>query len=143
LQERICDCTNFWEYQGPCTHAIAAARSQSDDPLALFSNRYTTDYLRRTYSYPVLPISINNLESSLIKPPIIRKQAGRPRKKRFRKRHWHRKQKQCSNGLNWGHSKRTCRGQPVSSGRCERARDWLAEREDMEEEAREEEEDLE
>jgi hypothetical protein len=28
--------------------------------------------------------------------------------------------------LNWGHSKRTCRGQPVSSGRRERARDWLA-----------------
>jgi hypothetical protein len=28
--------------------------------------------------------------------------------------------------LDWGYSKRTCRGQPVSSGRRERARDWLA-----------------
>ena len=30
--------------------------------------------------------------------------------------------------MNWGYLKCTCRGQLVSSGRRERARDWLAER---------------
>jgi hypothetical protein len=33
----------------------------------------------------------------------------------------------CGNCLDWGHNKRSCRSQPVSNGRRERARDWLAE----------------
>jgi hypothetical protein len=33
----------------------------------------------------------------------------------------------CSSCLDWGHNKRSCRGQPVSSGRRESARDWLDE----------------
>jgi hypothetical protein len=126
LAERLCDCRDFYEYQGPCTHAIAAIQRQGDDPLAFFLNQYTTDYFRRTYSYPIIPISINDLATSEVNPPTIRKQAGRPRTKRIRKGQWSRKQKQCSNCLDWGHSKRTCRGQPASSGRRERARDWLA-----------------
>jgi hypothetical protein len=40
---------------------------------------------------------------------------------------WQRTQTRCSNCLDWGHNKRSCRGQPVSNGRIERARDWLAE----------------
>jgi hypothetical protein len=44
LAERLCDCKDFYEYQGPCTHAIAAIQRQGDDPLAFFLNRYTTDY---------------------------------------------------------------------------------------------------
>jgi hypothetical protein len=125
LVDRVCDCEDFYEYQGPCTHAIAACMHQGDDPLALFINQYTTDYFRRTYSHPLIPISINGLQSDpAILPPLIRKQPGRPRTKRYRKGQWKRKQKQCSNCLDWGHSRRTCRRQPVSSGRKERARDW-------------------
>jgi hypothetical protein len=41
---------------------------------------------------------------------------------------WARKQRQCGNCLDWGHSRRSCRRQPVSSGRKERACDWHAER---------------
>jgi hypothetical protein len=133
LVDRICDCKDFYEYQGPCTHAIAASKYQDDDPLALFLSQYTTDYFRHTYSHPIIPISINDLQSdSLMLPPLIRKQPGRPRTKRYRKGQWTRKQKQCGNCLDWGHSRRTCRGQPVSSGRRERARDWLAEADDIE-----------
>ena len=132
LSERLCDCKDFYEYQGPCTHAIAAIQRQGDDPLTFFLNQYTTDYFRRTYSHPIIPMSIHDLAISEVKPPTIRKQAGRPRTTRLRKGQWSRKQKQCSNCLNWGHSKRTCRGQPVSSGRRERARDWLAEADDIE-----------
>ena len=62
-----------------------------------------------------------------IKPPIIRKQAGCPCIKRIRKGAWKRRQTQCSNCLNWGHNQRTCRGQPVSSGRKEHVYDWLGE----------------
>ena len=64
LVDRVCDCEDFYEYQGPCTHAIAACMHQGDDPLALFINQYTTDYFRRTYSHPLIPISINGLQYS-------------------------------------------------------------------------------
>lgn len=132
LANELCDCKDFYEYQGPCTHAIAASRHQGGDPLALFYNRYTTQYFRRTYSHPVIPVSINDLRSdSLILPPLIRKLPGRPRTKRYRKGQWSRKQKQCGNCLDWGHSRRTCRRQPVPSGRKERSRDWLAETVDI------------
>jgi hypothetical protein len=63
LVDRLCDCKDFYEYQGPCTHAIAAMRRQGNDPLALFLNQYTTDYFRRTYSHPAVPVSINDLQS--------------------------------------------------------------------------------
>jgi hypothetical protein len=126
LANELCDCKDFYEYQGPCTHAIAASRHQGGDPLALFNNRYTTQYFRRTYSHPVIPVSINDLQTDpSILPPLIRKQPGRPHTKRYRKGQWSKKQKQCSNCLDWGHYRRTCRRQPVSSGRKERAHDWL------------------
>jgi hypothetical protein len=41
LTDELCDCKDFYEYQGPCTHAIATSRYQGSDPLALFNNRYT------------------------------------------------------------------------------------------------------
>jgi hypothetical protein len=104
LVDKLCDCKDFYEYQGPCTHAIAAMRRQGNDPLTLFLNRYTTDYFRRTYSHAVVPVSINDLQSdSSVLPPLTRKQAGRPRTKRYRKGQWARKQRQCGNCLDWGH----------------------------------------
>ena len=130
LANKLCDCKDFYEYQGPCTHAIAASRHQGNDPLALFYNRYTTQCFRRTYSHPIIPVSINGLQSdSSILPPLIRKQPGRPRTKRYRKGQWSKKQKQCGNCLDWGHSRRTCRRQPVPNARKERACNWLAEAE--------------
>jgi hypothetical protein len=62
-----------------------------------------------------------------IQPPIIKKQVGRPRTKRIRKGSWNRKQTRCSTCIDWGHNKKDCRNQPVSSGRRQRARDWLGE----------------
>ena len=89
---------------------------------------HLTRVYRKTYSHPLPPISIEDLAvDNNIKPPILRKQAGRPRTKRIRKGAWERKQTRCSNCLDWGHNKRSCRGQPVSSGRRESARDWLDE----------------
>jgi len=63
----------------------------------------------------------------IIQPPILKKQAGRPKTKRIRKGAWKRKQTRCSTCLDWGHNKGTCRNQPISSGRRERAREWLEE----------------
>ena len=124
----FCDCGCFYEYQSPCAHGIAAAMYRAEDPLSFFYDAYSTGVYRKTYSHPLPPISIEDLAvDNNIKPPVLRKQAGRPRTKRIRKGAWERKQTRCSNCLGWGHNKRSCRGQPVSSGRRERARDWLDE----------------
>lgn len=128
LADKECDCKSFYEYQSPCTHGIAAAKYQAEDPLSFFFKAYSTRAYRKTYSHPLPPISVEDLlVDDSIKPPTLRKQAGRPRTKRIRKGEWQRKQTRCSNCLDWGHNKRSCRGQPVSNGRRERARDWLAE----------------
>lgn len=47
--------------------------------------------------------------------------------KRIRKGAWKKTQTRCSCCLECGHNKRGYRGQPVPSGRRERARDWLHE----------------
>jgi hypothetical protein len=79
-------------------------------------------------SHPLIPISLYELVSdTTIQPPILKKQAGRPRTKRIRKGTWKKKQIWASSCLAWGHNKRGCSGQPVLGRRKERARDWLHE----------------
>ena len=36
LTETKCSCKHFYEYQSPCSHAIAAARHEELDPISLF-----------------------------------------------------------------------------------------------------------
>ena len=98
------------------------------DPITFFDNYYSTRAYQKTYCWPLIPISIENLvPDQSIKPPIIQKQAGRPKTKPIRKEVWHRKQTCCGNCLDWGHNRRRCTGQPALSGRRERARDSLEE----------------
>jgi hypothetical protein len=86
LKEKTCECTNFQEYQSPCTHAIAACRHTSIDPFKKFGKYHTLKVYRHTYSWFLRPVSIQDLESDPnIHPPIVRKQRGRPRTKRIRK----------------------------------------------------------
>jgi hypothetical protein len=141
-----CECLDFQEYQAPCSHAIAAARFFGKDPIQLFAVQYQVDRYINTFSRPFAPVSVNDLAShDQLQPPILKKQAGRPRTKRIRKGTWSRKQTRCSNCLDWGHNKRRCTNQPVSNGRRQRARDWLAHvdnREEQEQEAVDDEEEL-
>lgn len=128
LTDHKCDCEDFYEYQSPCSHAIAVARYFQIDPISLFDTSYFVKAYRKTYSRLLLPISIENITpDKSIKPPIIKKQAGRPKTKRIRKGSWEKRQTRCGNCLNWGHNKRRCTNQPVSSGRKERAYHWLEE----------------
>jgi hypothetical protein len=141
LNQKYCDCTDFNEYQSPCSHAIAAAKFLRIDSIELFDQYFTTQTYESTYRHTVLPVSIENLpRDDSIKPPILRKAAGRPRTKRVRKGQWSRKQTRCGNCLEWGHNRRRCTNQPVSNGRRERAYEWL-QSESEDEDSREEEED--
>ena len=83
LEETKCDCGDFYEYQSPCSHAICAARYEAKDPIALFYHVYATAQLRASYSHPLVPISLYELvPDTTIQPPILKKQASRPRTKR-------------------------------------------------------------
>ena len=98
------------------------------DPISLFFDQYTIQALRQTYSHPLIPILLEELAiNPTIQPLILKKQAGRPKTKRIRKGAWKRKQTRCSTCLDWGHNKGSCWNQPVSSGRRQRAREWLGE----------------
>jgi hypothetical protein len=91
--DKTYECGNFQSYHAPCTHAIAAAREFCEDPAKLFATAYHSRWYEATYSKPLFPISIENLErDETIKPPVYRKQAGRPKTKRIRKGNWQRKQ---------------------------------------------------
>jgi hypothetical protein len=83
---------------------------------------------QKAYFKPLIPISIENLVSDQnIKPPIIQKQACRPKTERIKKRVWQRKQTRRGNFFDWGYNRGRCTGLPASDGRSERARDRLEE----------------
>jgi hypothetical protein len=86
LEERCCSYNNFFQYRGPCTHAIAACRYEAEDPFDHFDSVYYIRKFRETYKVPITPISIENLSiEEGIQPPEIVKKRGRPRTKRIRK----------------------------------------------------------
>ena len=95
----------FYKYQSPYAHGIAAEKYQAEDPLNFFYDTYSTRAsraYRKTCSHPFPPISIEDLVvDHNIKPPILRKQAGRPRTKRIRKEAWERMQTRCRTALIW------------------------------------------
>jgi hypothetical protein len=85
---------------------------------------YKVRVYRDTYSVFLEPFSIEDLSSSEhIHPPIVRRQRGRPKTKRYRKGDYQRRHKKCGTCSEKGHDKRTCRNQPVANGQRQRARD--------------------
>jgi predicted nucleic acid-binding Zn finger protein len=127
LEEKYCSCYNFFQYRGPCTHAIAACCYKAEDPFDYFDSVYYVRKFRETYKVPITPISIENLSvEEGMQPPKIVKKRGRPQTKRIRKNSWKRKQQKYSNCFGLGHNKRRCTNQPGrKNGRGERARDWV------------------
>jgi hypothetical protein len=126
LKENSCSCNNFFQYRGPCSHAIAACRYQIEDPFDYFDTVYFVRKFRKTYEVPMTPVSTENLVPSMdLNPPKLIRKRGRPQKKRIRKSSWNKKEVKCGNCFGFGHNKRSCTNQPGrKNGRGERARDW-------------------
>jgi hypothetical protein len=127
LEERTCGCTRFDEYNSPCSHGIAAIRFVKKNPFDYFDNCYFLQTYRKTYSMAIPPISIQGLKSDeRTLPPIVHKKRGRPPTKRIRKSQlWRNKKAPRSCGIcgERGHDRRKCYGQPLASGKQQRARD--------------------
>jgi hypothetical protein len=62
LKERSCSYNNFFQYQGPCAHAIAACQYKAEDPFNHFDSTYKVRKFRRTHEVLITPISIENLD---------------------------------------------------------------------------------
>ena len=126
LSEMTCTCHNFYEYSGPCAHAITACRFKAADPYTYFHFAYSVRSYRKTYYTPMKPISIEDLASDPdLHPPKLCKLRGRPKTKRVKKTAWNRQVRKCGNCRQPGHNTKRCTNLPVAkNGREERASDW-------------------
>jgi len=80
FQARTCTCTNFYEYSGPCAHAITACRFETEDPYLYFHWAYRLRSYRKTYQNPMKRISIEGLPSDPdVHPPKLGKLRGNQR----------------------------------------------------------------
>jgi hypothetical protein len=130
LDIRVCQCTQFDEYNSPCAHGIAALRFVKKNPYDYFDKSYTLRSYRNTYAKAIPPVSIEDLVSdNRTLPPIVQKKRGRPAVKRIRKSQLWRTRKSkrhCAVCGSQEHDKRNCNGQPLRSGKAQRARDRAA-----------------
>ncbi|CAI7798802.1 unnamed protein product [Closterium sp. NIES-53] len=86
LAAKTCDCTNWDQYQFPCSHAVAFAVKRKLDPHTLVSYFYTTKNWAETYSSTVRGSYVDRiiLEKRLPPPgvcdapPFRRTAVGRP-----------------------------------------------------------------
>ena len=61
MLENECECGDFYHYQSPYSHAIAVARYLEIDPLSLFDTSCSVRVYDKTYSRPLIPVSIQDL----------------------------------------------------------------------------------
>ncbi|KAL7179081.1 hypothetical protein ACSBR1_042455 [Camellia fascicularis] len=102
IGRQTCSC-HEWQLNGfPCCHAVHALRS--------------SDCFRESYKESVYPVpsserfDFDGASSSIIKPPITKKQPGRNKKKRIPSRGENVKQIKCGRCLKYGnHNKKTCK----------------------------------
>jgi hypothetical protein len=101
----------FQEFLIPCCYAIAICLSQAEDPYDYIDDWYSLEYYRLTYSRHITPIREKDLvgEWSESKAPILAKQQGRPKKKRFRQGEGSKKLIFCGHCEQKGHNRRSCR----------------------------------
>ncbi|XP_028070034.1 uncharacterized protein LOC114272512 [Camellia sinensis] len=106
-----------WQLNGfPCCHAVHALRSSGRDVYGFIDPFFHVDCFRESYKESVYPVpsserfDFDGASSSVIKPPITKKQPGRNKKKRIPSRGENVKQIKCGRCLKYGnHNKKTCK----------------------------------
>ena len=110
-------CLEFWDLLFPCIHVLTACRFEQIDPYLFVHKAYTTAEYIATYSNPMLPISIKDLNPDLtVQPPRIVKLRGCPKIRRLRKGAFAKPERRCGNcGQLATHNARSCRAQPCEN----------------------------
>jgi predicted nucleic acid-binding Zn finger protein len=112
LRQRSCTCGEFQEHQLPCRHAIAVCLAQAHDPYDYVHTYYSVDFYSKTYEKHMQPIREEDLvdEFSDCEAPILTKQRGQPKKRRYRHDEApNRCQVVCGHCGEQGHNRRSCR----------------------------------
>ncbi|KAF5934042.1 hypothetical protein HYC85_030213, partial [Camellia sinensis] len=116
IGRQTCSC-HEWQLNGfPCCHAVHALRSSGRDVYGFIDPFFHVDCFRESYKESVYPVpsserfDFDGGSSSVIKPPITKKQPGRNKKKRIPSRGENVKQIKCVRCLKYGnHNKKTCK----------------------------------
>ena len=110
LEKRECACMKFQDLGYPCKHACAAALLAGGDIPSLCIDERRVGALRRVYEFGIIPIDMETIPLIPIEPPLIKRQAGRPKVKRIPRRDEDRPKKihDCSTRGETGHDKKTC-----------------------------------
>jgi hypothetical protein len=105
-----CTCGEYQDRLIPCRHACALAIKVQVPPITLVNPVYSLSTWKSTYAKPYVPIIWAGLEESDLLPPDLKKQRGRPKKRRI-ERGGQPSQSQliCSTCEKPGHNRRTCR----------------------------------
>ncbi|CAL5376964.1 unnamed protein product [Camellia sinensis] len=116
IGRQTCSC-HEWQLNGfPCCHAVHALRSSGRDVYGFIDPFFHVDCFRESYKESVYPVpsserfDFDGASSSVIKPPITKKQPGRNKKKMIPSRGENVKQIKCGRCLKYGnHNKKTCK----------------------------------
>lgn len=115
ITARTCSCC-YWQLEDfPCSHAAAALYRVNLKPINFIPSYFTKAGFEAVYAQDVNPITHDgdwNLPSQaqIINPPVQKRQAGRPKMKRFRSKDEMKKPYtvHCEKCGKCGHNKRRC-----------------------------------
>ncbi|XP_056695367.1 uncharacterized protein [Spinacia oleracea] len=120
-----CGCGK-WQISGiPCKHALRVIYDQRLNPIDFVSPFFKSAAYKLTYADHIHPMSDPtqwpNFSLPTIQPPVIKRQAGRPAKKRKRGPNEPMKGKRninvkCGKCREFGHNSRTCKNGGPSTG---------------------------
>ncbi|KAL7241942.1 hypothetical protein ACSBR1_014506 [Camellia fascicularis] len=116
IGRRTCSCHEWQLNSFPCCHAVHALRSSGRDMYDCIDPFFHVDCFRESYKKFVYPMpsserfDFDGAGSSIIKPPITKKQSGQNKKKRIPSRGKNVKQIKCGRCLKYeNHNKKTCK----------------------------------
>ncbi|XP_051152715.1 uncharacterized protein LOC127266501 [Andrographis paniculata] len=82
VKDRTCSCRKWDLTDIPCKHAVSVIWCRGEDPLAYVHKCYFVSTYKKSYAYPILPLSGLDLWEKTVKeaplPPVEKKNVGRP-----------------------------------------------------------------
>ena len=114
LNVECCSC-RVWDVEEiPCAHALAVPQMLNLDTYSYVSEFYYRETLSTTYNGSIQPVGSHfdwKVVDSVMKilPPVLKRQAGRPRKQRISYIGEFSSSTRCSNCNRKGHNIRTCK----------------------------------
>jgi hypothetical protein len=122
FSENSCTCREFQLNRMPCVHATRAACLRGTSLYDLCSPYYTSVYWMGAYSETIYPVSRevdwvvpNEITSTPILPPVVRRPPGRPPTRRKRSRYESTtRPRKCTRCGRLGHNRTTCSSPAVT-----------------------------